>query len=249
MEPRLKKSAASRRESAFIGARLRYVREAQEISQQRAAQELGLSREQYVNYELARTPIKTRHALDFCLCFVVSEHWLATGDGEKRRFMNLRQDAIFIANEGALPLSEAYKITLPEMAFADSYPVILANRYAELAAAHPFGIRIPNLESAVDYRDLLTLYLQMWDMWLSQEAELGLAQALVKAGNDYCASLAKPDFPLPVSEIVPQHESFGLPVCSGEVFEAWKKQILSKARAAKSTAKADKHKAPKARKK
>ena len=63
-----------------ISSRLRKAREEfLGLSQTVCAQQLGVVRTTWANYEAGRTPLRFDVALQFCRHFIISEEWLATG--------------------------------------------------------------------------------------------------------------------------------------------------------------------------
>lgn len=77
----MRKNPLPQREKA-ICARLREAREELGKSQQACAEQIGLDRATFVNYEVGRTPLRFEVALRFCRQMIVSEEWLATGKFE-----------------------------------------------------------------------------------------------------------------------------------------------------------------------
>ena len=112
MDHRLKQSVQNFKGAASVGARLRRIREGENYSQENVAFELMVSRENYANFELGRTPIKVTEALAFCNHFVVSEMWLATGKGPLWAFMNLASDPVCSEVEAQTSFLSAVPVNL-----------------------------------------------------------------------------------------------------------------------------------------
>ncbi len=60
----------------------------------------------------------------------------------------------------------------------------LGERYEQLAAVTPYGIRLPRYSSPLLYDEVLLCYLEMWDYWQKEDGDgEELVHALIEAGN------------------------------------------------------------------
>src|ERR1017187_9078809 len=116
------------RKSLEIGSRLSYFREAFKFSQEQFGQSVSVTRERMANFETGRTPLPAIKALEICETFIISEKWLATGEGVMRQLMDLLND----------PVTNAVPV---EMDFAEAFGKSLGPRYEALLAETPDTIR------------------------------------------------------------------------------------------------------------
>lgn len=103
--PRLTKLPKREQE---ICQRVRVAREHLGLIQEAFAAQIGVTRASLANLELRRNPLSVQVGLRLCRQFVISERWLATGEGEMRQHLDfpyiLRNEIIPLA----MPFSEAY---------------------------------------------------------------------------------------------------------------------------------------------
>lgn len=82
------------------------------------AEELQIKRDLYASYELGRVRLKWPLAMDFCYYFIVSQKWLATGEGEMDSYRYLTREAW-----------NKLQTISRDVAFADAYKLLLAEDY------------------------------------------------------------------------------------------------------------------------
>jgi transcriptional regulator with XRE-family HTH domain len=165
------------RKSLGIGDRLRHVREMLDFSQEQFGQPVIVTRERMANFETGRTPLPAIKALQICETFIISEKWLATGEGVTRQYIDLLHDPV--AN--ALPA---------EMDFAEAFGKFLGPRYEVLLAENPHTIRFtPSGDSPRFDANLIDCFLTIWRAWLPcGPTNARLIQSIIDLGNDYCAN-------------------------------------------------------------
>ena len=129
-----------------------------------------------MNYEEARTPLRVEVALDVCSTFIYSEKWLATGEGQPRQLMNLRDDPA------------ARKVKRGTF-FGAAYREILAPSYERLLALDPDAIHLAPFGLSV-YHDkaCLDLFALCWDVLLADPSKSAeLMCLLLESGNHFVA--------------------------------------------------------------
>src|SRR4051794_16855259 len=77
-----------------ICSRLRAARESLSVSQEEFARQVGITRQRLASYEEMRAPLRADLALRICRQFILSEHWLATGEGGMRQCLDLISEPI-----------------------------------------------------------------------------------------------------------------------------------------------------------
>lgn len=112
----------------LISERLRFVRQGLGLTQAQFADELKITRARLSTYEDARVPIRWEIALRLCSMFLVSEKWLATGEGSTLACADLWS-------------SELYRSLSPGIAFSQAYDEQMKDAYdARLAASGGFAL-------------------------------------------------------------------------------------------------------------
>lgn len=211
MKPGIDKMIAHYRAWLEVGGRIRQLRELLSLSQEEFAEQIApITRDQVANWELGRTPLTVERAFSLCETFIVSEKWLATGEGIIRQFMDLSHDP------------EAQKTPL-HAAFYRAYPVFLKARYEALAADNPSGIRFTASgdRPPMDL-NLINFYLAIWTSWIGPGVSSpGLIEALISAGTEYCASNACVNMSEP--EVLALLSERGLPVGDARFLECHRK--------------------------
>ena len=164
------------RKSLEIGSRLSYFREAFKFSQEQFGQSVSVTRERMANFETGRTPLPAVKALQICETFIISEKWLATGEGLWRQHMDLLHDPIV----NALPA---------EMDFGEAFGKFLGPKYESLLADTPHSIRFtPSGDMPRFDVNLIECYLHIWRAWLPcGPTNARLIQSIIDLGNDYCS--------------------------------------------------------------
>ena len=189
---RVKTSVRMFKEAAEVGSRLRQIRARLDLSQSSAALELCISRERLANYEDGRTPLKVEVGLDACTTFIMSEKWLATGEGDPRMSMNLRGD----------PIARTVKAG---SFFATAYKEVLAPRYQQRWEENPFQIRFGNFGSSIFYdRLVMQEFVATWFFLLQGGRMEELMHKLVETGEQFCSESIRPAH---YEHIVTDHKS------------------------------------------
>ncbi len=136
-----------------ICSRIRQVRDLVGISQARAAELIGISRERFLTYESGRTALRFDVGLRFCRQCLINEEWLATGKTD--HLEQVAETKIGSARSGQSMLrrifqrqcldllSEPVALMIPLGAlFSDAFREILLPRYIELAQQFFFHPRV-----------------------------------------------------------------------------------------------------------
>jgi transcriptional regulator with XRE-family HTH domain len=172
-----------------------------DFSQEQFGQPVIVTRERMANFETGRTPLPARKALDICQTFIISEKWLATGEGVIRQFMDLLNDPV----ASALPA---------EMDFHEAFGKFLGPRYEVLLAENPHSIRFtPSGDMPWFDANLIDCFLAVWRAWLpAGPTNARLIQSIIDLGNDYCANPNNLRGALSEREILDILTEAGLPI-------------------------------------
>jgi DNA-binding XRE family transcriptional regulator len=139
---------------AEVGQRLRKFRDHIRLTQQEFAEQIGITRQRLASYEELRVALRWDLALRICRHFILSEKWLARGQGLMRQCMDLISE----------PLSYRIPVDAP---FGLVYDEYLSPLYEEIKQQHGDDIRIKIEEGAnVEFIENLLRYLL--DFWMKE---------------------------------------------------------------------------------
>ena len=173
----LKASVEMFKEAAEVGERLRHMREVDGLSQSVVARELGISRERLANYEDGRTPLKVEVGLLACRQFIYSEKWLATGEGDRRQFVDVAQS----------PAGAQLK---PGTFYAQAFRDLLAAEYEKIVTRNPFDVPLPSMgtDPGRDARLLKDFLLEWYTLLGYRSGDTAILMCdLIACGMDFCA--------------------------------------------------------------
>src|ERR1041384_7946820 len=91
-----------------ICTRLRTARNAVGLTQEEFAAQIGITRQRLASYEEMRAPLRFDIALRLCRVFIISELWLAKGEGDMRAMMDLTTVPVATAAPVDARFSEAF---------------------------------------------------------------------------------------------------------------------------------------------
>jgi transcriptional regulator with XRE-family HTH domain len=154
-----------------ICRRLRKIRELHRLTQQEFAAEVGIKRPRLASYEECRAPVRFDLALRICRQYVVSEKWLATGEGDWRLVMDLGNEAVV----ARIPA---------DMNYGEAYDLYLAKRYEVICSEQAGNLRImlrPG-DPLVFYKNLFFMLLERWNSFLAPEEMVKLFSHLAEVG-------------------------------------------------------------------
>jgi transcriptional regulator with XRE-family HTH domain len=155
-----------------ICQRVRLVREMLGFSQAEFARQIGIQRQRLASYEEGRAPVRFDLALRVCHNFIISEKWLADGEGKMRSVMDLMSDAIIL------------KIPA-DLSFGAAYDKFLGKRYEEISRGLDKDWRLvlqPD-ENQTIYRNLLQMLGDKWTEDLPEDEQYRFFRNLVEAGD------------------------------------------------------------------
>lgn len=187
--------------SLEVGDRIRQIRECFGLTQEQLAQYLIVTRERVANFETGRTPLPLRLALEICEVFIISERWLATGEGLMRQHMDLSHDPIT-------------KKVHENLDYIVAFESVLNSRYEAALRQCPNGIRFtPSGERPILDRNLLDCFLHLWTAWLPcGESNARLIRSIIDLGNEYCQNPRNLKGALPESDVFEILSEQGLPI-------------------------------------
>jgi transcriptional regulator with XRE-family HTH domain len=136
--------------------RLKEAREHLRFTQAEFASEAGIKRQRLASYEEGRAPLRFDLALRICRQFIISEKWLATGEGGARLLMDLTGE------------NATFRIPA-DMAFGAAYDKFLSTRYDAICREQGEIVRIlPKTDdSPAFWKNLFTMLLDQWYMTLA----------------------------------------------------------------------------------
>jgi DNA-binding XRE family transcriptional regulator len=112
----------------LIGVRLIYIRRAEDLSQKKMADALGLTLAQMANVESGRVSLRLFNAWTFCWKFMVNPYWLATGMGSVSLDWLPKEECLLV---------EKFIRKKPEALFRDTYDVLIQ---AVVEASHKIDL-------------------------------------------------------------------------------------------------------------
>ena len=101
---------------AQLAARLVQARLAVGLTQEECAKCIAISRPRYAAFEEGRNPVRWDIALRFCRQLIISEYWLATGNGDMREYHDIDSS----------PLRDSIPIEAP---YLDAFESLLFSAY------------------------------------------------------------------------------------------------------------------------
>jgi len=162
-----------------IGARLRSIRESARLSQNEMAHEVGVTRERLASYEDGRAPLRYDLALRICRHYIISELWLATGDGPFDQYLDMIREP-FPHN---WPLDATYSQTFDQ---------VLSRIYDKVARATGFRMNLRTTESRSFLYNLFNFLIMRWcALAKTGEMQRLLLQSIIDHGYGVAEYLAK----------------------------------------------------------
>lgn len=141
------------------------------LSQKEFADQVEIKRQRLASYEEKRAPLRFDLALRICRQFIVSEKWLATGEGDARLLMDLSADHIL----NKIP---------PDTSFGKAYDDALGMRYEQLCKETGGLVRI-DINPGDNFAFVKNLFLFMVERWcsmLSEDEIPGFLMQLIEVG-------------------------------------------------------------------
>jgi transcriptional regulator with XRE-family HTH domain len=150
--PKTNRQPPPRREIE-ICERLRDARSRLRLTQAEFAAQIEITRPRLASYEECRVPLRFDLALRICRQFIISEKWLATGEGDVRLLMDLATD-------------HSINKIRPDLSFGQAYDEVLGRRYEQAFKEQGGNIRI-QIHSGEGMPFIKNLFLLIVERWCS----------------------------------------------------------------------------------
>lgn len=150
--PKTNRQPPARREIE-ICERLREARARLRLTQAEFAAQIEITRPRLASYEECRVSLRFDLALRICRQFIISEKWLATGEGDVRLLMDLATD-------------HSINKIRPDLSFGQAYDEILGKRYEQAFKEQGGNIRI-QIHSGEGMPFIKNLFLLIVERWCS----------------------------------------------------------------------------------
>lgn len=152
-----------------VSERLRESRDRLRLSQSEFAAQVGINRQRLASYEEGRAPLRFDLALRICRQFIISEQWLATGEGDARAVMDLGAERLV----SRIPA---------DTSFAKAYDDYLGERYSQLVIENDGSLRL-SIHPGDNFPYIKNLFLFMVERWSSLLREDEIAIFLMQLIN------------------------------------------------------------------